>query len=90
MYLEEFLDHLFYSAECENKLASTAAHKCLRELCDILGPNIMRGRVCILCILVGMRWNLNVKLYHIQPYTATVPHYLFIGWATQPAIPGGF
>ena len=47
MYLEEFLDHIFYAAECENALASTAALKCLRDLSDLLGPNIMRGRVII-------------------------------------------
>ena len=45
MYLEEFLDHIFYSAECENALASSAAYDCLKKLSDLLGPNIMRGRV---------------------------------------------
>merc|ERR1711997_715582 len=45
MYLEEFLDHIFYTAECENALASSAAYNCLMKISDILGPNIMRGRV---------------------------------------------
>ena len=45
MYLEEFMDHIFYTAECENALASSAAYNCLKNLSDILGPNIMRGRV---------------------------------------------
>ena len=45
MYLEEFLDHIFYAAECENALASAAALRCLNELKTLLGPNIMRGRV---------------------------------------------
>ena len=45
MYLEEFLDHIFYAAECENALASAAALRCLNELKALLGPNIMRGRV---------------------------------------------
>ena len=45
MYLEEFLDHIFYAAECENALASTAAYQCLKELSGLVGPNIMRGRV---------------------------------------------
>jgi len=45
MHLEEFMDHIFYTAECENALALTAAYNCLKRLSDILGPNIMRGRV---------------------------------------------
>ena len=45
MYLEEFLDHIFYAVECENALAAAAALKCLNELKALLGPNIMRGRV---------------------------------------------
>ena len=45
IYLEEFLDHIFYAAECENALASTAAYRCIKEFCVLLGPNIMRGRI---------------------------------------------
>ena len=45
LYLEEFMDHIFYAAECENALASAAAFNCLKKLSDLIGPNIMRGRV---------------------------------------------
>ena len=45
MYLEDFMDHIFYAAECENALAASAAYNCLKSLSELLGPNILRGRV---------------------------------------------
>jgi len=44
-YLENFFDMIFYSLECENGLAVSAAEECLKSLSKLLGPNILRGRV---------------------------------------------
>ena len=44
-YLEDFFDMIFYSLECENGLAVSAAEECLHSLSKLLGPNILRGRV---------------------------------------------
>ncbi|XP_013398368.1 uncharacterized protein LOC106164872 [Lingula anatina] len=45
MYLEYFLDYIFYGLKCENALTSSAASQCLQDLAKLLGPNILRGRV---------------------------------------------
>ncbi|KAK4314086.1 hypothetical protein Pmani_014616 [Petrolisthes manimaculis] len=43
--LHLFLDSIFYALECENGLTSSAACQCLTQLSQLLGPNILRGRV---------------------------------------------
>lgn len=43
--LHLFLDSIFYALECENALTSSAASQCLSQLSQLLGPNILRGRV---------------------------------------------
>ncbi|KAG0725181.1 hypothetical protein GWK47_039084 [Chionoecetes opilio] len=58
-HLHLFLDTIFYAlvtlvisflfvptlGECENALTSSAASQCLSQLAQLLGPNILRGRV---------------------------------------------
>lgn len=44
-HLHLFLDSIFYALECENALTSSAASQCLSQLAQLLGPNILRGRV---------------------------------------------
>ena len=45
MYLEMFLDSIFDALKSDNQLTSAAAHDCLIKLADLLGHNILRGRV---------------------------------------------
>lgn len=44
-HLHLFLDAVFYALECENALTSSAASQCLTQISQLLGPNILRGRV---------------------------------------------
>ncbi|XP_076463710.1 uncharacterized protein LOC143295909 [Babylonia areolata] len=45
MYLEIFLEPIFYSLDSDNALTSTAASQCLTEQSHFLGEGILRGRV---------------------------------------------
>ncbi|ESO94206.1 hypothetical protein LOTGIDRAFT_232463 [Lottia gigantea] len=45
MYIEMFLDSIFYSLKCDNILTSNAAIQCLLELNELIGPAIFRGRI---------------------------------------------
>ncbi|XP_021948271.1 uncharacterized protein LOC110845996 isoform X1 [Folsomia candida] len=44
-YLQQCFEPIFYSIECENSMTAAAGRACLKELCTIYGPNIIRSRV---------------------------------------------
>nr|KAG5714484.1 hypothetical protein BaRGS_006930 [Batillaria attramentaria] len=44
-FLEQFLEPIFYSLECDSALTSAAASQCLTDLSHFIGEGIMRGRV---------------------------------------------
>jgi len=44
-YLSQFFEPIFYSIESENTSTSSAGRVCLKELCTVYGPNIIRSRV---------------------------------------------
>ena len=44
-YIELFLDVIFTSLSCEIALTRTAAVECLHSLSELIGPNILHGRV---------------------------------------------